>query len=132
VSNEGPSAEGAPSVVAASSPELKVPEGMPRLRDRWILEPSGPAWSGFALSEWELTAAGWTDQHPHSETNYVVQGELHVESGGVTVVAAAGDVVTVPAGEIGRYWAPVYARMLAIYGPNPDGEQTETLGYWEI
>jgi ethanolamine utilization protein EutQ (cupin superfamily) len=97
-----------------------------------MVKPTGPAWNGFALSEWELTAAGWADHHPHSETNYVLEGELHVESGGVTVVASAGDAVTVPEGQVGRYWAPVYARMLAIYGPNPEGRPTQNLDYWEI
>ncbi len=105
---------------------------MPLMRSRWVLEPAGQAWDGFALSEWELTAAGWSDQHPHSETNLVLEGELHVEAGGVTVVAVAGDTVTVPAGQVGRYWAPVHARMMAIYGPNPQGENTTDLGYWEL
>ena len=105
---------------------------MPRMRSRWVLEPGGEAWDGFALSEWELTAAGWSDCHPHSETNVVLEGELHVSSGGVTVVASKGDTVTVEAGEVGRYWAPVHARMLAIYGPNPEGESTTGTSYWEL
>lgn len=102
------------------------------MRSRWVIAPSDDGWGEFALSEWELTAAGWSDRHPHSETNVVLEGELHVESGGVTVVASAGDTVTVPAGEVGRYWAPVHARMIAIYGPNPEAEDTELLGYWEL
>ena len=121
----------APSLVGAS-PELEMEPHMPRLRSRWVLEPAGEAWDGFALSEWELTAAGWSDRHPHSETNVVLEGELHVESGGVTVVAVVGDTVTVPAGQVGRYWAPVHARMMAIYGPNPRGEHATDLGYWEL
>jgi quercetin dioxygenase-like cupin family protein len=121
----------APSVVDASS-ELEAGPQTPRLRSRWVLKPAGEAWDGFALSEWELTAAGWSDHHPHAETNIVLEGELYVESGGVTVVAAAGDTVTVPAGQTGRYWAPEHARMMAIYGPNPQGEQTSDLGYWEL
>ena len=125
----GPSPE--PSVVGAA-PELEAEPEMPRMRSRWVLEPADEAWDGFALSEWELTAAGWADRHPHTETNIVVEGELHVESGGVTVIAATGDTVTVPAGQTGRYWAPSYARMMAIYGPNPDGEKSTDLGYWEL
>jgi hypothetical protein len=31
------------------------------------------------------------------------------------------DTVVVPAGSKARYAAPTYARMLAIYGPNPEG-----------
>ena len=121
----------APSVVHAS-PELEAEPATPRMRSRWVLEPAGQAWDGFALSEWELTGAGWSDQHPHSETNIVVEGELHVEAGGVTVVAGAGDTVTVPAGQVGRYWAPVHARMVAIYGPNPRGANSTDLDYWEL
>ena len=121
----------APRVVGASA-ALEAEADLPRLRSRWVMEPPGEAWDGFALSEWELTAAGWSDLHPHTETNVVLEGELHVESGGVTVVAAVGDTVTVPAGQVGRYWAPVHARMMAIYGPNPQGETTSDLGYWEL
>lgn len=102
------------------------------MRTRWMVPPSSDGWAEFALSEWELTAAGWSDHHPHSETNIVLEGELHVECGGLTVVAAAGDTVVVPAGQVGRYWAPVHARMIAIYGPNPAGHDTDLLGYWEI
>ena len=61
-----------------------------------------------ALFEWELTSESWTDEHPHSEYNFVIEGQLFVESGGVTVEAHAGDVVQVPAGAVGRYWAPKY------------------------
>ena len=122
---------GEPSVVR-SVRELEAEAGAAGMRSRWVLEPSADAWEGFALSEWELTASGWTDRHPHSETNVVIEGELHVESGGVTVVAGVGDTVTVPAGQVGRYWAPVHARMLAIYGPNPRGDGSTDLGYWEL
>jgi hypothetical protein len=40
---------------------------------------------------------------------------------GRDTIATAGDTVTVTAGSVGRYWAPEYARMLAIYAPNPGG-----------
>jgi hypothetical protein len=33
----------------------------------------------------------------------------------------AGEVARVPAGTVGRYWAPKYARLLAIYGPSNGG-----------
>jgi quercetin dioxygenase-like cupin family protein len=85
-------------------------------------------WSEPVLFEWELTAESWTDQHPHSEYNFVIEGQLFVEYGGVTVEAQAGDVVRVPAGAVGRYWAPTYARLLAIYGPSK-GEPSRRLGY---
>ncbi len=48
----------------------------------------------------------------------MIEGQLFVESGGVTVEARAGDVVVVHAGSAGRYWTPTYARLLAIYGPS--------------
>jgi len=58
----------------------------------------------------------------------VIEGKVFVESGGVTVEAKAGDVVRVPAGAVGRYWAPKYARLLAIYGPSQGGT-SRVLGY---
>src|SRR5205085_7774848 len=94
-----------------------------------IIAPAAGGWPGIALMEWELTAAQWTDRHPHEEVNYVLAGELHVESDGTTVVAHAGDTVHVPAGSTGRYFAPVHARMLAIYGPNPDGAASDSFDY---
>ena len=48
--------------------------------------------------EWELTAAEWRDRHPHDELNFILEGELHVESEGTTVVAGVGDTVRVQAG----------------------------------
>ena len=81
-----------------------------------------------ALFEWELIAESWTDEHPHTEYNFVIEGQLFVESGGVTVAAVAGDVVRVPAGTAGTYWAPKYARLLAIYGPS-EGGASRVLGY---
>ena len=90
-------------------------------------EPLG--WDTIAMHEWELRRIEWSDRHPFDETNYVLEGVLHVESGGQVVVAAAGDTVTVTAGSVGRYWAPEYARMLSIYSPNPGGLPSEALGY---
>jgi ethanolamine utilization protein EutQ (cupin superfamily) len=96
---------------------------------RTIIEPDPAGWSGVALMEWELTAAEWTDRHPHDEINFVLDGELHVESGGETVIARRGDTVRVDAGSTGRYFAPVHARMLAIYGPNPDGAESDSFEF---
>lgn len=105
----------------------------PRMRSRWIKAPKPEGWSDFALAEWELRAAGWSDKHPHTETNVVIEGELHVScDDGTTVIARQGDTVTVPAGATGRYWAPDYARMIVVYGPNPDAEETDRFDYWEL
>jgi quercetin dioxygenase-like cupin family protein len=103
-----------------------VASGLPRCRD--IVAPQPGGWTEPAIMEWELTAESWADWHPHAEYNYVIAGTLFVESGGVTVEAHAGDLVRVPPGVAGRYWAPDYARMLAIYGPN-DGRPSREIEY---
>lgn len=81
--------------------------------------------------EWELRGESWTDEHPHSEYNYVIEGQLFVQSGGVTVEVQPGEVVHVAPGTAGRYWAPRYARLLAIYGPS-NGEPSKKLGYEKL
>jgi quercetin dioxygenase-like cupin family protein len=101
------------------------------MKCRVIRPPVEGGWSEPAMFEWELTAEAWTDEHPHSEYNFVLEGQLFVESGGVTVEARQGDVVRVPAGAVGRYWAPTYARLLAIYGPS-DGSPSRRLGYEKL
>jgi mannose-6-phosphate isomerase-like protein (cupin superfamily) len=95
---------------------------------RTIVAPAKEGWTEPALFEWELRGEAWTDEHPHSEYNYVIEGQLFVEAGGVTIEAGAGDTVQVPAGAVGKYWAPVFARMLAIYGPS-GGQPSRKLGY---
>jgi mannose-6-phosphate isomerase-like protein (cupin superfamily) len=101
-------------------------DGKPKCRV--IRPPVAGGWSEPAIFEWELTAEIWTDEHPHSEYNFVIEGQLFVESGGVTVEAQAGDVVRVPAGAVGTYSAPKYARLLAIYGPS-DGAPSRVVRY---
>ncbi len=119
-----------PSAAPTKYPRTELGgQGSPRCRS--ILPPAPGGWSEPVLFEWELTAESWSDQHPHSEYNFVLEGELMVESGGVTVEAHAGDVVRVPAGAVGRYWAPRYARLLAIYGPSK-GEPSSRLGYEKL
>jgi Cupin domain len=107
-------------------------DDVPGSRCRWLMGPPPESWSDFVLSEWELRGIGWSDLHPHDETNIVVEGELHVECDGQTVVVGPRGTVRVPAGKLGRYSAPVYARMIAIYGPNPSGAKTEYGEYWDI
>jgi len=105
--------------------------GHDRPKCRVIIPPVLGGWSEPALFEWELTAESWTDEHPHSEYNFVIEGHLFVECGGITLEAQAGDVVQVPSGAVGRYWAPKYARLLAIYGPSQGGT-SRTLGYEKL
>ena len=104
----------------------------PRMRCRFInAEPEG-AWDDFVLSEWELWSCGWEDFHPHTETAFVVEGELHIECDGESVVLGPGDSARVNAGRTGRYSAPAYARMVTTYGPNPDGKESHSFRYFEI
>jgi mannose-6-phosphate isomerase-like protein (cupin superfamily) len=101
-------------------------------RCRWLMDPLPEAWSDYVLSEWELEGIGWADRHPHDEINVVIEGELHVECEGETVVVGPRGTVLVPAGKLGRYSAPVYARMIAVYGPNPTGAKTEDGEYYDL
>ena len=103
-----------------------VPPGR-ELRCRSIVPPAAGGWTEPAIFEWELRGECWTDEHPHTEYNYVIEGRLVVECGGLTVEAHAGDLVLVPAGAQGRYSAPEYARLLAIYGPS-DGRPSRITG----
>src|SRR5687767_13855186 len=94
-------------------------EDWPGMRSRWIVPPRDEGWPDVVLSEWELERAVWTDLHHHDEINHILEGELHVETGGTSVIARTGDTVRVAAGQLGRYSAPKYARMFTVYGPNP-------------
>lgn len=116
-----------------SAKSMKVmKDDWPRLRCRFINAAPVGRWEDFRLSEWELEACGWEDFHPHSETNYVVEGELYIESEDTTVILRPGDSARVNPGHLGRYWAPVYARMVTVYGPNPDGAESHSFRYFEI
>jgi len=109
--------------------DLRTKPGKPKCRV--ILPPAAGGWSEPVIYEWELASESWSDEHPHSEYNFVIEGQLFVESGGVTIEAQAGDVVRVPPGAAGRYWAPKYARLLAIYGPSK-GQPSQTLHYQKL
>ena len=104
----------------------------PRLRCRFINADPVGAWDDVILSEWELEACGWEDFHPHTETNFLMEGELHIETDGKTVILKPGDSARVNPGRTGRYWAPVYARMFTIYGPNPNGLESHSFRYFEL
>ncbi|MFF5363781.1 cupin domain-containing protein [Streptomyces scabiei] len=82
--------------------------------------------------EWELRGESWTDEHPHDELNYVLKGHLFVRCDGETTDVRTGDLVLVPAGAVGTYWAPEHARMLAVYGPDPQGRPSRVHGYERI
>ncbi|GAA1763894.1 hypothetical protein GCM10009712_10560 [Pseudarthrobacter sulfonivorans] len=103
-----------------------------RLQCRFINAHPVGAWDDFILSEWTLDSRAWEDFHPHSETAFVLEGELHIESQGKTVILRPGDSARVNPGGVGRYWAPVYARMVTIYGPNPEGLESHSFRYSEL
>jgi ethanolamine utilization protein EutQ (cupin superfamily) len=88
---------------------------------RPIIAARRAGWLHAVLGEWELAGTGFGDCHPHDEVNYVLEGALEVDCDGHRVVAGPGDVVRVPADCPAYYFAPVYARMLYIYGANPEG-----------
>ena len=89
-----------------------------------VTDGPGAAWSDVAIHEWELEGEGWEDLHPHDETTYLLAGELVIECEGASVTLHPGDAAVVRGGHLGRYLAHGYARMLAIYGPNPSGAQS--------
>lgn len=103
-----------------------------RLNCRFINATPGGRWDDFILSEWELKSCGWEDFHPHTETNFLMEGELNIESEGKAVTLRPGDTARVNPGQLGRYWAPVYARMITVYGPNPEGLESHSFRYFEI
>jgi mannose-6-phosphate isomerase-like protein (cupin superfamily) len=105
--------------------------GDDRPKCRVIMPPVPGGWTEPAVFEWELIEESWTDEHPHTEYNFVIEGQLFVESGGVTVEAQTGDLVRVPPGVIGTYSAPKYARMVAIYGPS-QGAPSRRLGHKKL
>ncbi|MGQ0466668.1 MAG: cupin domain-containing protein [Sporichthyaceae bacterium] len=76
---------------------------------------------GVSVGEWTLERAAFTDRHQHAEINAVTEGELHVTCGGTTHVLGPGDRIVVPGGEKARYCAPVFARMVYVYGPGEPG-----------
>lgn len=107
---------GGPELVGAAP--LRARPGAPV--GRVVLAP-GPDPSAPAFYEWRLDAQSWSDEHPHDEYVFVIDGELHVTAAGRTVVAGPGSLVRVPARQRGTYAAPRYARLLSVYGPRPPG-----------
>jgi len=107
-------------------PRVKLPLDERGLRASCKVMPGfdGPSWDGIMITEWEMEREGWEDFHPHDETTYMLAGEMIVECDGVSLTLGAGDAATVRAGHLGRYIVKDYARMLAIYGPNPDGAKS--------
>ena len=86
----------------------------------------------LVIGEWSLTAAAWTDRHQHEETNWVLEGELHVSWEDRHEVVRPGQAVIVPRGASARYAAPVHARMLFVYGPSVDGHAAADGHYEEL
>jgi hypothetical protein len=85
---------------AASTPTSNTPtkiartdlSGNDKPKCRVILPPLQGGWSEPAVFEWELTAESWTDEHPHSEYNFVIEGQLFVESGESSAIARLSPV----------------------------------------
>ena len=86
----------------------------------------------LVIGEWTLTAAAWTDRHQHEETNWVLEGQLHVTCDGQTATILPGHAVIIPPGALARYEAPIYARMLFVYGPSRDGHAMTDGVYEEL
>jgi quercetin dioxygenase-like cupin family protein len=93
-----------------------------------ILPAPPTGWPQLAMGEWSLSRGGWTDRHPFDELNYVLEGRLVVECDGEVLEAGPGETVQVFAGSVAHYHAPDHARMIYVYGPNPNGEPSEELG----
>ena len=86
----------------------------------------------LVVGEWSLTSAAWSDRHQHEETNWVLEGELHVTSAGRTAIVRPGQAVVIPPGALARYEAPIFARMLFVYGPSNDGHTMSDGDYEEL
>lgn len=99
---------------------------------RWFTPPPQSGWTQPVIMEWELTGEAWSDTHVHDEFAYVLDGRLFVTCDGETVEATTGDLVKVPAGSTGRYWAPDHARILGIYAPNPEGAPITDMAYEKL
>ncbi len=111
-----------PTAVASPADPTSVPACWP------ILPAPASGWPQLAMGVWELRASRWGDCHPHDEVNYVLAGTLIVECDGLTIEGGPGDTIRVPAGLPASYHAPEYARMLYVYGPNPEGRPSTTFG----
>ncbi|MCB8883730.1 cupin domain-containing protein [Acidisoma cellulosilytica] len=101
-------------------------------KHKWITPLNAEGWTDPVFSFWEMTAEYWTDRHFHAEWNYVVEGQLFIEVDGIKVELNAGDVGCVPAGRVGHYSAPKYAKMFAVYGPNPNGTKPTDMTYKKL
>ena len=101
--------------------------GRPRVQGR-----AAVATDELVIGEWSLTAAAWTDRHQHEETNWVLEGELHVTCDGQRQVVRPGEAVIVAPGALARYEAPVHARMIFVYGPSTDGHAMADGRYEEL
>jgi quercetin dioxygenase-like cupin family protein len=86
----------------------------------------------LVVGEWSLRSAAWSDRHQHEETNWVLEGELHVTCDGRTAIVRPGQAVIIPPGALARYEAPNFARMLYVYGPSDDGHAMTDGSYEEL
>lgn len=118
-----------PITVWPATEMATVRSSWPNMSTRSIVPTPAEGWQDYAVSEWSLTGAHWEDWHPHSETNLVIEGTLHVEVEGHQAVLNQGDAIQVHSGSLGKYWAPDHVRLFAVYGPNPDGAESTQFLY---
>ena len=125
----------AASTPTSSTPTSSAPtkfsrtelSGHDKPKCRVIIPPLQGGWSEPAVFEWELTAESWTDEHPHSEYNFVIEGQLFVESGGVTLEAQHGRL---RAGSRRRGRQVLGAKVCAACLPSMDPARAPPAGHW--
>ncbi|MGH9291434.1 MAG: cupin domain-containing protein [Acidimicrobiales bacterium] len=112
---------------ARKLPAVDLPSLPERPRCGVILDGPSTGWMQLAMGEWELEGSFFEDEHPFDEVNYVLKGQLVVSCDGEQLELGPGESVHVPGGSSARYDAPVYARMVYVYGPNPTGAPSRVI-----
>src|SRR3954454_13495278 len=117
--------EAMPPEVYPAGPLTAQPD---RPHSHAFIAPTPAGWTQVALMEWELTAESWSDEHPHDEYNYALDGVLLVTCDGQTVEVPAGSAVRVPAGTTGHYAAPSMPGCSRSTGPIRRGDRVPSTG----
>jgi hypothetical protein len=69
---------------------------------------------------------------PARGDEWVLEGELRATCEGRTAIVRPGHAVIIPPGALARYEAPIFARMLFVYGPSRDGHAMADGCYEEL